>query len=154
MSHEDIERIHAPIGLDIGARGSGGDRDLHSCRGHGAAARARGGMKFGPTDLDDAVGALLGHSIRHDGGVFKKGRVLSEADIDVLRAADVTTVMAARFEDGDIGEDKAASTLAAAIAGRFGHRNGAVYRACKYFRRTPGHRDNRCRRHQQTQCGP
>ena len=77
-------------------------------------------MKFGPTPLDQALGALLGHSIRHDNGVFKKGRVLSEEDIGVLRDAGIETVMAARFEDGDIGEDEAAGTLARALAGRLG----------------------------------
>ena len=77
-------------------------------------------MKFGPTPLGQALGALLGHSIRHDKGVFKKGRVLSEDDIVVLRDAGIETVMAARFEDGDIGEDEAAGTLARAIVGRLG----------------------------------
>lgn len=77
-------------------------------------------MKFGPTPLDQALGGLLGHSIRHDQGVFKKGRVLSEADIGVLRDAGIETVMVARFEDGDIGEDEAAGTLARALAGRLG----------------------------------
>ena len=77
-------------------------------------------MKFGPTPLDRAPGALLGHSIRHARGVFKKGRMLSEADIGVLRNAGIEIVMAARFEDGDIGEDEAAGTLAHAIAGRMG----------------------------------
>ncbi len=77
-------------------------------------------MKFGLIPLDQAPGALLGHSIRHDNGVFKKGRVLSEEDIDVLRAAGIETVMAAQFEDGDIGEDEAAGMLARALAGRLG----------------------------------
>lgn len=76
-------------------------------------------MKFGPIPVSEAQGCLLGHGVRHAGGVFRKGRVLSADDIAVLREAGVETVMAARFEDGDVPEDEAAGILASALAGRF-----------------------------------
>lgn len=76
-------------------------------------------MKFGPMPLSEVQGCLLGHSIRHGSGVFKKGRVLSAEDIETLRAAGIETVMAARFDEEDVSEDEAAGRIAAALAGRF-----------------------------------
>ena len=38
-------------------------------------------MKFGDTTLDEAVGAILAHSVRLDGATLKKGRVLSADDV-------------------------------------------------------------------------
>ncbi len=74
-------------------------------------------MKFGTIPLSDAEGAVLAHSVRHQAGVFKKGRVLSGNDIDVLRGAGIEGVTAARLGDGDVGEDAASSALARAAAG-------------------------------------
>ncbi|MGI9414241.1 MAG: 4-diphosphocytidyl-2C-methyl-D-erythritol kinase, partial [Hyphomicrobiales bacterium] len=73
-------------------------------------------MKFGMTPLNGAEGAVLAHSVRHAGGVFKKGRVLSAGDIGALAAAGLTQVMAARLEPGDVAEDRAAGALARAAA--------------------------------------
>lgn len=74
-------------------------------------------MKFGTIPLPEAEGAVLAHSVRHQAGVFKKGRVLSDHDIDVLREAGIESVIAARLGDGDVGEDDASSALARAAAG-------------------------------------
>ncbi len=74
-------------------------------------------MKFGPMPLADAEGALLAHSIRLEGAVFRKGRLLSAADLAVLAQAGVAEVTAARFEPGDMDEDSAAAAIAAAVAG-------------------------------------
>ena len=71
-------------------------------------------MKFGDTPIDEAEGAILAHSVRLEKAVLKKGRVLSADDIDVLRQAGRTSVVAARLEAGDVGEDAAAAALAAA----------------------------------------
>ena len=38
-------------------------------------------MKFGELPVAEAEGAILAHSVRHGSGMFKKGRVLSLADI-------------------------------------------------------------------------
>ena len=43
-------------------------------------------MKFGPVPVGDAVGAILAHSVKHAGGMFKKGRVLTADDIALLKA--------------------------------------------------------------------
>lgn len=72
-------------------------------------------MKFGPVAIDDALGALLVHSIRLEGANLKKGRLLDEEDLDTLRGAGIESVVAARFEPGDVPEDAAAAKLAAAF---------------------------------------
>lgn len=74
-------------------------------------------MQFGPLPLDQAEGAILAHSVRHGRVVFKKGRVLSAADVETLREAGVVTVIAARLSPDDVAEDAAAARIAAAVAG-------------------------------------
>ena len=74
-------------------------------------------MKFGETPLDDAAGAILAHSVRRDGVAFRKGRVLSADDVSALRAAGVDSVVAARLDRDDVGEDEAAARIAEAIRG-------------------------------------
>ncbi|HET7718144.1 MAG TPA: molybdopterin-binding/glycosyltransferase family 2 protein [Bauldia sp.] len=74
-------------------------------------------MKFGPVALADAEGAILAHSVRHAGGVIKKGTVLEAADITALRGAGIGEVIAARLEPADVHEDEAAIRLARAVAG-------------------------------------
>ena len=74
-------------------------------------------MKFGRIPAAGAAGAILAHAQKAGGKTFKKGRVLSADDIAALETAGVTEVVAARLEDGDIGEDAAAERIAAAAAG-------------------------------------
>lgn len=74
-------------------------------------------MNFATFPVAEAEGAILAHSASVAGGVLKKGRRLTAADIGALQAAGVTTVMAARLEAGDVGEDIAAMRLASALAG-------------------------------------
>ena len=72
-------------------------------------------MRFGSVPLDEATGAILAHSEALPDGRLRKGHVLGAADIDSLRMAGVTQVTVARLEAGDIGEDAAATRLAAAL---------------------------------------
>ncbi len=74
-------------------------------------------MIFGETSLDQAEGAILAHSLRLAGASFKKGRILSAADVATLRAAGKVSVIAARLEPGDLHEDAAATAVAEALAG-------------------------------------
>jgi len=75
-------------------------------------------MDFGAIPLAEATGAVLAHSVRVAGGPsFKKGRVLSAADIAALRDAGIARVIAARLSEDDVGEDRAADRLATAAAG-------------------------------------
>ena len=51
--------------------------------------------------------------------VLKKGRHLSNADVEALKAAGIQTVMAAELQPGDVGEDEAAARLAEVVCGEF-----------------------------------
>jgi molybdenum cofactor cytidylyltransferase len=74
-------------------------------------------MKFGAIPAAKAQGAILAHTLRVGAATFKKGRVLSAADIEVLAAAGIASVTAARLEMDDIPEDQAAARIATALAG-------------------------------------
>ena len=74
-------------------------------------------MKFSEIDVSASEGAILAHSVKHHGGIFKKGRVLSASDIELLQASGVKHIFAARLETGDVPEDTAAAQMANAIAG-------------------------------------
>ncbi len=72
-------------------------------------------MIFGPTPLDAALGAVLAHTQRCGERVLRKGQVLDAAALAVLREHGHDTVIAARLEVGDVGEDQAADRLAEAL---------------------------------------
>lgn len=76
-------------------------------------------MKFGPVPLDQALGAILAHSLKADPaageGVMRKGRVLQEADLARLAAMGLTTVTVARLDPGDQDENAAATALATGL---------------------------------------
>ncbi len=74
-------------------------------------------MKFGLTPIEEAEGAVLAHGVRIDGAAMRKGDVLNHERRSALAAAGVTSVVAARLEDGDVGENDAALALAARLAG-------------------------------------
>ncbi len=72
-------------------------------------------MRFGPVPLDQAEGAILAHSQDLGGRRLRKGRVLGAADVAALAAAGRAEVIVARLDPGDMGEDAAATRLAAAL---------------------------------------
>lgn len=74
-------------------------------------------MKFGPVPLAEAAGAILAHSLALPGRALRKGRVLGEDDVAALGEAGYVSVVAARLEADDLGEDAAAAAVAAGLAG-------------------------------------
>ena len=74
-------------------------------------------MIFGRVPSGSAVGAILAHGLKAGARRFKKGRLLTAADVRDLLDDGVAWVVAARPEPGDVGEDEAARRLAAAAAG-------------------------------------
>ncbi len=74
-------------------------------------------MKFGSLHLDNAVGAILAHGVSYTWGTFKKGRVLSVADVKLLQAAGHESVTAAVLDADDVTEDEAARQIALAVCG-------------------------------------
>ncbi len=75
-------------------------------------------MKFGRMPAAEALGGIAVHSIRQDGLVLKKGEIVSPDHLAGLAAAGIATIVAAKLEAGDVGEDDAAALLAGAIAGQ------------------------------------
>ena len=74
-------------------------------------------MKFGDTPLAEALGAILAHSLKAGDRTLRKGRVIAADDIAALAKSGMTSVVAARLEAGDVGENEAAQELAAELAG-------------------------------------
>ena len=72
-------------------------------------------MKFGPLPAGDALGCVLAHSVQVQTGRLRKGIVLGAGDIEQLRAAQITEVIVAQLEPGDVAEDAAATKLGAAL---------------------------------------
>jgi molybdenum cofactor cytidylyltransferase len=75
-------------------------------------------MQFATLPPPEAEGAILVHGLRAGGRLFKKGRVLTQADVDMLRGAGINEVSVVRLEPGDIPEDEAATRVAEALAGQ------------------------------------
>jgi molybdenum cofactor cytidylyltransferase len=78
-------------------------------------------MKFGALPPREAEGAVAVHSIRKSGMVLKKGTPIGKAEIAALEAANVSEIVVARLEPGDVAEDVAAAEIAAAVAGEGVH---------------------------------
>ncbi len=74
-------------------------------------------MKFGPVPVREGVGAIAVHGLQVDGAALRKGEVVTEGVAAALARAGVATIVTARLEPGDVGENAAALRLAAALAG-------------------------------------
>ena len=84
----------------------------------GGGSRRTPAMKFGEIPTSDAAGAVLAHSIRAKGIAFKKGRVLSAADVAALAEAGIPAVTGAQLGPDDIAGGR----------GRHPHRDGGPRR--------------------------
>jgi len=83
-------------------------------------------MEFDTVAVATALGAILAHGVRAGERRFKKGRVLSRSDLDEIAAAGIDAVTVARLENGDVGEDIAATRIAT-LCGGDGVRIGAAF---------------------------
>lgn len=72
-------------------------------------------MYFGRQPIEQTAQAILAHSVKLKHRTLKKGRVITADDIADLKAAGLETIMVARLEAEDVGEDAAAQTLARAV---------------------------------------
>lgn len=72
-------------------------------------------MIFGDVATGEALHCVLAHSVAFAGGRLPKGRCVTADDIALLQSAGITSVIAARLEPGDLGEDEAAGRVAASI---------------------------------------
>jgi molybdopterin biosynthesis enzyme len=76
-------------------------------------------MKFGPVPVQESAGKLLAHNLpRPDGhGVFRKGKLLEEEDVQKLCAQGHRSIYVAEIEPDDVDENQAARRVAQAAAG-------------------------------------
>ena len=95
-------------------------------------------MRFGETPIDEAAGAILGHSWRTQGINFSKGRRLSIADVTKLKEAGASSIVAARLDPEDVHEDEAATIVAKALAGEGIEITAAFTGRCNHFAREAG----------------
>lgn len=72
-------------------------------------------MKFGPVPVAEAQGAINAHTVKLSDGVIKKGTVLTGELVERLRASGIDTVITARLDPDDMGENGAAEMLAQAL---------------------------------------
>jgi molybdenum cofactor cytidylyltransferase len=95
-------------------------------------------MKFGPVPVAEAAGAIAVHSIRAPGAALKKGTLIGGAEIAMLQAAGIESVVVARLDAGDVPEDVAAAEIAAAGAGAGVRVDKAFTGRCNLFAETAG----------------
>ncbi|MGN8116168.1 NTP transferase domain-containing protein [Labrys sp. 22185] len=74
-------------------------------------------MFFGEISIDRAQGGVAVHSIRKGGLVLKKGTHIGPAEIEALRRERVESIVIARLDPGDVGEDIAAEHIATRLGG-------------------------------------
>lgn len=73
-------------------------------------------MRFGPVALGDAEQAILAHAVALPEGRLAKGTRLGATDVAALAAIGMNRVVVARLGPDDIGEDAAATLIAAGLA--------------------------------------
>ena len=76
-------------------------------------------MKFAPVPLSNSRGKILGHNIADANGrrLLRKGKPLTDEDLEKLRALGRTSVYVAELEPDDVDENQAARRVAEAICG-------------------------------------
>ena len=95
-------------------------------------------MRFGRFKAADSVGIVLAHSLRVGGRTLKKGRVLNDADTELLKREGLETIVGARIEAGDVTENAAAQAAAQALAGPGVRVGGPFTGRCNIFASTDG----------------
>lgn len=95
-------------------------------------------MKFGPCPSPDAAGSILAHATPVGAERWTKGRLLSAGDCLTLQHTGIDSVIVARLDPGDIGEDAAAAALAAQITGPGAEARTAVTGRVNLHARTDG----------------
>jgi len=76
-------------------------------------------VKFEPVPLSEAEGKILGHNIAGANGqrLLRKGRQLTEEDLESLRSLGRQSVYVAQLEETDVDENTAARRVAEAVSG-------------------------------------
>jgi molybdopterin biosynthesis enzyme len=85
-------------------------------------------MKFEAVPLSEAKGKILGHNIAGADGqrLLRKGKPLTEADLENLRALNRASIYVAELEPDDVDENAAARRVARAVCGSGLHISGVA----------------------------
>ena len=85
-------------------------------------------MKFEAVPLSEAKGKILGHNIARANGqrLLRKGKPLTEEDLENLRVLGRVSVYVAELEPDDVDENAAARRVAEAVRGWGLHTSGAA----------------------------
>jgi len=97
-------------------------------------------VKFEPVPLSEAEGKILGHNIAGANGqrLLRKGRQLTAADLESLRALGRQSVYVAQLEETDVDENTAARRVAEAVSGQGLHMQGATSGRANLLSETAG----------------
>lgn len=95
-------------------------------------------MEFGSVPTQEAEGAILAHAVRTAAGRLAKGRCLTKDDIAAIAGAGFDTIAVARLGPGDLGENTAASRIAAALASDSLRAGPAANGRCNLYARHAG----------------
>ena len=83
-------------------------------------------MIFGEFSCEEAEGVTLAHTLNLGEKTLRKGRVLAEADIVLLKQAGIERITGARMGEGDLDENAGASEIAALLVGPNTELNGGT----------------------------
>ena len=85
-------------------------------------------MKFEAVPLSNANGKILGHNIAGSNGqrLLRKGKPLTDDDLETLRVLGRSSVYVAELEPGDVDENSAARRVAQAVCGPGLHISGVA----------------------------
>jgi molybdenum cofactor cytidylyltransferase len=74
-------------------------------------------VKFGTLPVSEAEGCILAHATMAGPQKIKKGTLLNSGHVDMLTAAGIAEIVAARLDAGDVPEDEAAKRVSVALCG-------------------------------------
>jgi molybdenum cofactor cytidylyltransferase len=85
-------------------------------------------MKFEPVSLSEAKGKIFGHNITGANGqrLLRKGKPLTDEDLEKLCALDRTSVYVVQLEEEDVDENTSARRITRAVCGLGLHISGAA----------------------------
>jgi len=97
-------------------------------------------MKFQPVPLSEAKGKILGHNIAGANGqrLLRKGKPLTDENLENLRALGRTSVYVAQMEEDDVDENTAARRVAEAVCGSGLYMPGVSSGRANLLSREPG----------------
>ena len=95
-------------------------------------------MIFGRVPLDQARAGILAHNTKTADRVLRKGALLDEAAIALLRQAGLAEVTVARLEPGDVPEGEAATQLGDKLLGPYLRRTADVHGRVNLIATAPG----------------